>query len=153
MFFSAELLAGHVAEGEPQHQRYQGVGTVLKFNLHTKKIYTLLINIKKVNSKDFKVLVALQSGFNDSTQKAGSDKISALQLIFDSHISPQKYRSGHLYPFYIHTKYRPIGGRLKIILTNQKPSRDFRHYYLQNLKEFFLWISLLIIIKDTLFCK
>ena len=58
-------------------------------------------------------MVQLQLGFSDSTQKAGSDEISAFQLISDSQISPQKYRSRHLDPFYIQTKYRPIGGRLK----------------------------------------
>ena len=56
-------------------------------------------------------MVQLQLGFSDSTQKAGNDKISALQLISDSQISPQKYRSRHLDPFYLQTKYQPIGGR------------------------------------------
>ena len=44
--------------------------------------------------------------FSDSTPRAGSDKIkiaksllSALQLISNSKISPQKYGSGHFDPF------------------------------------------------------
>ena len=79
----------------------------------------------------------LQQGFSDSTQKAGSDRIKQIGKMLDQCITinmytivklapkGQKYRSGHFDFFKIQHKYRPIGGDIKIILTKQKPSRDF----------------------------
>ena len=48
-----------------------------------------------------------QQGFSDSTPRAGSDRLqksaksllSALQLVPNSKINPQKYWSGHFDPF------------------------------------------------------
>ena len=66
----------------------------------------------------------LQLGFNDSMQKAGSDRIkisanSAIQFISNSQIGPKKYRSGQFYSFYIQYKFRSLEGRLRQIPITQ----------------------------------
>ena len=70
-------------------------------------------------SKDF--MEQQQRGFSDSTPGAGNDRLqksaksllSALQLMFISQTSTQKYGSGHFDPFLITRKICPIGGRLR----------------------------------------
>ena len=76
-----------------------------------KKLLNNYYQIFAPHLKDFMEQQLL--GFSDSTPKVGSNRIkkigkkldecSALQLISNSQIIPQKYRSGHFNPFKFNT--------------------------------------------------